>query len=222
MPYRLINPFMSTVPVTSISFVTSAANDNSVTITIPASAQVGDVAVLFDVAENTTSCIPADVIPTDWTGIITGSYVNTSGGNGVRCRISRKILTSGDPGTTITGLNGSLYEDKVMLVFRGNVAVSTVNDIDWALEGTSSNPAAQTVNASTLGTAPLVVLGMAQARDSTAAFSTASPAFDATILNTDSDMRAGYKIYNSSPADHTIDMNDLSDNFLGSGLLEFR
>jgi hypothetical protein len=198
--------------LTSITFVDSATSTSS-TITIPAAAQAGDVAILFDYAQ-ASSGIPTDIVPTGWTGIITATSAQ------LRSRISYKILAAGEPGTSVTGLDGDV-EDKVMLVFRGNIAATAVSAEDWALECTSANPSSQTVNASTLGTAPLVVLGMAAHTAATAAFSTASPAFDATVLNSDSDIIAGYKIYNSGPADHSVDMNDLgSFNALGSGFLE--
>jgi hypothetical protein len=204
--------------LTSITFVNSAIS-NAATITVPAAAQTGDVAILFDVAESTTGTPPSDVVPTNWTGITTTTFVN-SAGNGQRCRISYKILTGGDPGASITGMNGTARNDKVMLVVRGNVAATAVSAEDWTLVGEETDPASQTVNASTLGTAPLVVFGMANARLSTAVFSTASPAFDATVADGTADLLAGYKIYDSAPADHTIDMADLGNNMLASGFLE--
>jgi hypothetical protein len=199
----------------SVTFVASAGSSGT-TITIPADAQAGDVAILFDVAINTTfnATPPTDVVPTNWTGIITSSGTIT------RARISRKILTAGEPGSSVTGMNGSSSDDKVMLVFRNLSPITSVSAEDWAVEITTGNPASQTVNASG-ETAPLIVFGMAFIADGTGAFSTQSPAFDATVANGDSDLLVGYKIYESSPADHTIDMNDLGNiNVLASGFLE--
>ncbi len=49
--------------------------------------------------------------------------------------------------------------------------------------------------------------------DGTAAFATASPAFDATIANADNDLLVGYTLYAAGAgANHTIDMDDLGDD----------
>jgi hypothetical protein len=193
-----------------------SAQSSATTITIPATAQAGDVAILFDVAINPTlnATPPTDVVPTGWTGIITES------GSITRARISRKILAAGEPGSSITGMNGLSSDDKVMLVFRNTSAITAVSAEDWAVEITTGNPASQTVNASGQ-TAPLIVFGMAFISGGTGAFSTQSPSFDATITGADEDILLGYKIYESSPANHTVDMNDLGNiNVLASGFLE--
>jgi hypothetical protein len=200
----------------TLSFVASA-NSASNTITIPASAQAGDVAILFDFAVRGQATEPTDVVPTGWTGIITHTF-SVAGPTSGRARISYKILAGGDPGASVTGMNSDV-EDKVMLVFRGSQAISAVNAAGWDLVTGTGNPSSQTVAASG-GAAPLVVFGMADVNNGTAAFSTASPAFDATVANSDADMLAGYKIYNSAPADHTIDHNHTGSNALGSGYLE--
>ncbi|MER8464177.1 hypothetical protein [Mesorhizobium sp. M1396] len=69
---------------------------------------------------------------------------------------------------------------------------------------------------------PLVVIGVAVGSGGTAVFSTASPAFDATqTAGSGAPVIAGYKLYNASPANHTIDMADLGINVLASGYLRF-
>jgi hypothetical protein len=207
----LINPYRFAPPgVGPITFVDSAGSSSSATITIPATAQGGDVAILFDI--NNTGGAGADVVPTGWTGII-GDF------DGVvtwRLRISYKILAPGDEGDSITGLS-SANSDKIMFVFRGGTSITAVSAEDWVSDITSDNPASQTVNASGQ-TVPLIVFGMSGVSINDPAFSTESPAFDDTV--TQGDLLAGYKIYNSSPADHTIDMNDVSVNLLASGFLE--
>lgn len=200
--------------VSPVKFVASATSIAG-TITIPAGAQPGDVAILFDVALN-ASIVPTDVVPTNWTGIITDT---DSGGNPRRVRISYKILAAGEPGASVTGMDDT-NDDKVMLVFRGNAPITTVSAEDWAAQATTADPSAQTVNASGQLT-PLVVFGMSFT-GTTAAFSTASPAFDATVAASGDDLLVGYKIYNTAPADHTIDMADLTNNILASGFLEVR
>jgi hypothetical protein len=195
----------------TLSFVASATSTSN-TITIPASSQAGDVAILFDDAFGGST--PSDVVPTGWTGIITEIRSGAA-----RVRISYKILQSGDPGASISGLNSDV-EDKVMLVFRLSTGpITTVSAEDWAVQLVATGtPSDQTVNASTDGTAPLVVFGMALATGSTAAFT--SPAFDATVANSDLDLLVGYKIYNSAPQDHLVASGNSTNGGLASGFLE--
>jgi hypothetical protein len=194
----------------TLSFLGSAESIAS-TITIPAGVQDGDVAILFDAASGSSD---TNGVPSGWTGAIVQGPISSES-----VQISYKILASSDASASITGLDG-LGWDKVMLVFRGSSAISAVSSEDWALELTAGDPSSQTVNASGQ-TAPLVVFGVARVNSGTAAFSTASPAFDGMVANSDADMLVGYKIYNAAPADHSIDMGDIATRVaLGSGFLE--
>jgi hypothetical protein len=193
--------------LTSLTFVASAVS-NANTITIPAGAQAGDLAVLFDKPVGTVS---GSDPPTNWTSIL-----GAGGTNGLA--VSRKLLVGGDPGASVTGITGSGNSNKVMFVFRPDAPITTVTASTWGQQITANNPTPQTVSASGQPT-PLVVFGGAGVTSGTAAFSTASPAFDSTVANAAGLVIAGYKIYNSSPADHSIDMNDLGNNALVSGYL---
>lgn len=195
----------------TISYVTSAESTGE-TIVIPAGAAIGDVAVLADFAWSLAGD-PTDVVPTGWTGLVEDE------GNNARFRISYKILTAGNPGATITGMNGNSGDAKLMFVFRASTHVKTVTASTWLAETADADPASQAVSASGQNT-PLVVLGFCSAN--VAVFNVASPAFDAEVAIGNDDLRGGYKIYNASPADHTIDMADLGDdNALASGYLIF-
>ena len=202
--------------VTSISFsdsIASAVADAQ--IGFPAAAQSGDLAVAFFYASVITGSLP-DVIPAGWTGIagVSRTFLDQTR----RSRHCCKVLTAEDISAgSITGISGST-EAKVMLTFRPNGPISNIIASTWNVEATAANPAAQTVTASGQSV-PLIVFGAAGAIQTGAAFSTASPAFDATVL-ANSRLRVGYKVYNASPANHTIDMNDLgSDNQLASGFI---
>ena len=110
------------------------------TITISANTQVGDIAVLFDTSTNTT-----DVTPSGWTSI------NGATTTGIRTNISYKVLTSGDPGSTITGMAGTTR--KTMVVFRavGNTA-PTVSLSTPSSQATTAAPTGQTITAGGSGT----------------------------------------------------------------------
>ena len=197
----------------ALSFVASAESASSA-ITIPATAQVGDLAVLFDYAWVNPG--PAtDVTPSGWTNI-----AGNAAASFYRYRVTYKIVALGEPGSSVTGMAGT-QNDKVMLVFRDSGGpILSVTPSTWnAPAPVNTDPGSQSVLASG-GNVPLIVLGMAAIDAGTAAFSTASPAFDGTAANSQSDILAGYKLYDNSPADHTIDMGDLgSGNSLASGWL---
>ena len=198
-----------------VSATVLSASSTGPTIVIPASAAAGDLAVLCDYAWKTLgSGDPGDVVPTGWTGLITDYD-----GDHARIRCSYKVLVGGDPGATVTGMN-STEEDKVMFVFRPSQSIVTVTPSTWLADATSGDPASQAISASGQAT-PIIVIGCAVARNNTVAFSTESPAFDAKVANSDANMLVGYKIYNTAPADHTVDMNDyVASNALASGYLK--
>lgn len=188
------------------------ATSSADTITIPAGALAGDVAILADYATNSTASEPTLVTPTGWTS--DGEIGFISATTGSRMDVSHKILVGGDPGASITGMAGTEDEQKIMFVFRpAGGTIATVTGNDYAEEATDANPASQTANASA-GAAPIIVIGAGGNRGGAPAFSTASPAFDSTTTVDPGTpaLIAGYKVYNSAPLDHDIDVNDLGNN----------
>lgn len=191
---------------------------NASSVTLPATVENGDLGILIDFAAG--SPVPTEVTPTGWTNIksVLGGYASAHRG-----MISYKILTAAEASTSVTGMNGNLENGKSLLVFAspGLTAVTPSSTVNLTM--ITGNPGSQTVLAGTSGTAPLVVIGICAEYTSLRAFSTASPAFDAEVTNNVDTyyIRVGYKIYNTSPADHTVDMNDHgNNNFLGSFYLE--
>lgn len=207
-----VAPRSPTVAGLSLSFYGSADSQTN-SVTVPAGIQGGDLAILFDVTRSTGS-MPADVVPSGFTGI---EEINVLGTNGVRARVAYKILDGSE--TTIVGMSGDNSHDKILLLFRGTTPITAAApQSPWNEVQTASNPSAQTVLASAQPT-PLVVLGLTFNFNGTA-FSTASPAFDGTVSTAGNRLVTGYKIYNASPTNHSIDMNDLGNaNFLMSGYM---
>lgn len=201
--------------VSSLTFVDDGNSTNTATCTIPAAGQTGDIAIFFDGVTNTSAI--TKVIPAGWTEL---AYAATASGfNRVALACSYKVLAGGEAGTSITGMSHD-QENKWILVFRPDATITTVTPSTWSIQTTTGNPTSQTVSASGQPT-PLLVLGVCHT-ESAVTFSTASPAFDAEFVNNGAlgrSMRVGYKIYNSSPADHSIDMNDFSNNNLASGYI---
>jgi hypothetical protein len=104
-------------------------------IVIPAAAQAGDIAVLFD-RQNTTTA--GFVTPTNWTTIAT-RFVN-----GNKVSISYKVLTAGDPGLTITG-QGPVAR-KIMAVYRPSQPISSVTVVTNTQSGNASATTAAAAN----------------------------------------------------------------------------
>jgi len=181
--------------------------------------QANDVALYIDYAgaENP----PTAVTPSGFTNVI-----NTSGESepGARAMASWKKL-AGSEGS-VTGMSastggGSSDNNKIGLVFRPSIDFTTMTFSTPQNSGIiNTNPAAITVDPSA-ETIPVVLIGIGAVYQGTVTFSTASPAFDAEINLSDNDMRVGYKIYNSSPLSHSIDINDLgSANWLAGFYFE--
>lgn len=198
--------------VSSVSFRASAVSSTA-SITIPAGAAVGDWAILVDFAVKTAGT-PSAVVPAGWTH-------NTSlGGTSATSRVAVlwKILAAGEPGASITGMDGNASDQKVMLVFSANAAISTGTFASMTTETTNGNAADQTVTAGS-GHAPLIVLGLAACNDAIGVFDVETPAFTAKV--TQGNLVVGYIIYNASQANHSVGMADLgTGNALSSCYVE--
>ena len=181
--------------------------------------QANDVAMYIDYAG--AAGPPTAVTPSGFTNI-----VNTSGSSepGARARVSWKKLAGSE--ASVTGMSASTGgtgadNNKLGLVFRPSIDFTTLTVSTPQNSGIiSTNPAAITVDPSA-ETIPVVLIGIGAVYQGTVTFSTASPAFDAQIAISDDDLRVGYKIYNSSPLSHSIDINDLgSANWLAGFYFE--
>jgi len=181
--------------VSSLAYVANATADSVSTITVPASAAAGDLAVLCMGAWNTGAGGPADVAQAGWTTLLTtGPYYG-------RHKSVYKILEAGDISASVNILLGYLgYQVACMFVFRPDVDITTVTIPSWiGGQAVPGDLAAQSIPASG-GNAPLVCIGSMESRDYPAV--SRSPAFDLDV-DFGSQMRNSYKIYNSSPANHT-------------------
>lgn len=196
----------------SLTFVASATS-GGVTITIPATAQEGDICILVDSAYNsqsgTTPIGVTTVVPTGFTSItITSNRYNTGGSfpfdYARKSIVSYKILASGDAGTSITGMNSDV-EDKSMVVFRPATipAAITIFDNNSTTTGASSNPSPYTVEAT--ATPNLVIAWSADSNLS----STPTPTGE---VNADNDI--DYFIFNDGDASNVT--ADIGTSTLGS------
>jgi hypothetical protein len=191
----LANILKSATTVKLLSFIDSATSTGT-TITVPSTAQSGDIIVLTDTAL-ATSGVPSTAVPTGFT-IISNLSSLTS-----RTILSYFVSTSNLASTSLTGMVGTSSANKVLAVFRLNTGVLTNTLSSVNGEFTAGDPVAQTVTSGS-GSPPLVVI--ASYRQATATSQTFSPSADAVVAQGAVALR--YKIYNNSPANVTVDMGD--------------
>jgi hypothetical protein len=199
------------VAVTSITFFASATS-TAATINFPASIIAGDLIVLYDHALGGATPV-ASVTPSGFTVLTDLAAASLTR----RHMVSYKLATGSESGA-LTGMNGASSNRKVMLVFRGDVAAQVLNVSVPNEEYTDNNPTPQVVDADA-GTPPLVVL--ACFGGSTAIVGeTFTPAEDGEVTSADLSI-VQYKIYDSAPADTTVDMADEgTGNFMQSFYVE--
>ena len=193
--------------VTSVSLFASTITNTS-SLAYPASIAAGDVAVILDFSRG----VP--VLPSGFTNIPGAD----SGGPNGQTRASYRILDGSETGSV--SVMSDTDSGAVMLVFRGDVPITTVTPAGWTAEASAtSSPATQLVPSGS-GAAPLAVFGIIGAGTSSTTFGTVSPSFDA-VLGSD-EARLAYKIYNASPADVSVGGNDNGNgNGMASGYIAF-
>jgi hypothetical protein len=210
----ILSPYSFAPP--SVAFQTSA-DANTQTITCP-TVLAGDIGVLFDQASN-NSGIPTDVIPSGFTKLKTSNPLSSF----YRTTLSYKIFAGSEGGSSLSGLNGTLSMAKVLLVFRPSFAVSLVGTSTFLEETTDSNPSSQSIAAAGEA-APLIRLASGSVGNSATAPAFTTGTFDATVtrVGSNSGVRAGYAIQNTTPSSNTVDIGDNgSGNILISGWMNF-
>lgn len=175
----------------SFSFVDSSTSLSAGTVTIPVTAQAGDLAVIFD------SIVGSPALPSGWTQVYQENATFDT-------TISYKLIQAGEPGTSVTGQNSSLtYSIKTMLVFRPSTTLTTVTPSSVNSSGMiTTTPPSQAI---TVTTAPAIVFGMTRAYQ-------AEPFVNETFWSpseiygtfNSNHMKVFYEIQNSTPTSRTI------------------
>lgn len=193
-------------PIKTMAIV-NYATSSAATITIPATAQAGDLAVLYDLALNIAS-YPTLVTPSGWTTIL-----DLQGNNNASSILSYKILEAGDPGATITGMDGNSADAKSLAVFRATPSLAGVTVLESAEQYTSGNPTAQVKTAQSAY--PYLVYGVCGGVSGL-------PSWVAWADATGSHgyQRYGWKFFNDSGASCSVDCGDSgTGTFLKSCIL---
>jgi hypothetical protein len=194
----------------TLSFVASATSTAS-TITIPATATTGDIAVLFDTSTTTTLTVPSG-----W------SQNNSASTSGIRTTYSYRVLTSGQAGTSVTGMAGTTR--KVMLVFRASSSYNQLSGYSNGSQPTTAAPSNQTLPLSSVSKPHLAFAVYAWTTTTPPrgwVQTGGSPTLVSSIST--SGVSVNYQINNSgtSPNNATITMGDGGTNTLQTGYLTF-
>lgn len=204
----ILNPY-SVVGARTFTFIGSCISTGSTLDFSALSAgtvTAGDLLAYIDGAQSGSA--PSAVTPSGFT-----NGINTAGAT-FRGMISGKKAAGGEG--SLTGMNGATTNSKVGLVYRPSTAFTSFSMLGTGSEVATGNPASQNPNPSA-ETSAAIVVGVADSfGGGNGAFSTFSPSADGTVTTSNSDMIAGYKIYNTSPQSTTVDMNDLGSNWLAS------
>ena len=210
--YPLQTPF-------SLSFITSVTSTTS-TITIPATAQIGDIVMLFDFAYITSTTAPTAAAPSGFSGFSKSSNSQTTS-PACRSNVSYKKLVSGDPGSTITGMN-SASMNKLLVVYRPNATINNLTISGQNGQATASAPTNQTLTlTSTEGT---WFVGYAMYCASGTITTRGSTTTATRELNVGTTMYV--KLFenldgSTTFADSTISMADYGSNILNSDAITF-
>lgn len=213
----ILNPYA--VAQLTLAFQTSA-NSSAQTITCPTVA-LGDVGVLLDSATNATATLPSNVVPSGFTQLQTS--IDEAFNAYYRTTLSYRVFDGTESGASITGMNGSRSNAKILLVFRPSRAIVGVGVSTFLEETTNDNPSPQLISASGQ-VAPLIRLAACVDGAGPSNPNFTSGTFDATVskAGADNSIRAGYTIQNTVPSNDTVDMGDASaGNCLISGWMNF-
>lgn len=211
----------------SFTFVSSQVGVGN-TIQIPSSARENDFAILFNGYASNSIESEGDVttIPSGWIKI-TSSYFASfiTDPNTVGASVSYKILSSSDPGSTITAI-GPLPM-KTLLVFRPDSKINGITLGNINQQATSGNPSQQTVLLSQNDT-PSLAFGHWKATLSiTARTVSGIPMTEVSNISTSppftGQQYVKYSMFSAGQPtnDFTVDMNDVDVNILQSFYISF-
>lgn len=189
----------------SITQVASTSNELTDSITAPAGIIAGDLIVCLNIAES-GGAGPTTAVPSGFTSI-NNVTVTTPGSNVQRSILSYKLAVGTEASSTLTGMVGAYT--LIILVFRGNAPAALLTVASVNGQATAGNPTAQSVTASG-GVVPLVVLG-AYWTQGVVNPRTFTPTKDGEVSNGSQSGWIAWKIYNASPANVSIDMDDEGD-----------
>jgi hypothetical protein len=131
-----------------ITTVIETQSSSATTITIPASAQAGDLAVLSN-----TRATGVQSDPSGWTRIVNQETANPF------MTVWYRIIQSGDAGTTVTFVSGTAVSSEMILFRKSSGVVPSVTVSGGTIAQSAGIPASQSQSAST-STPTFIVFGV--------------------------------------------------------------
>jgi hypothetical protein len=130
-----------------------------------------------------------------------------------RARLDAKIIDAGDLGATLTGVNGSSIDDKVLAFWRPNGLLGPISVEDSALGANAGDPAE--ISISLTGARLRLVVGHVWANNTGVTALGTLPTSGVSLAGATTRHRSYYQILTGSPpATRTIDMADEGTNAL--------
>lgn len=194
---------VSTFNIELVGTYTNVSTANTSTGVIPATTQAGDLIIYWDFVPNWTS----GAQPSGFTLLNLGEVA------AVDARVSCKIATSGDAGTTITGATGSDYA-VMILVFRGTSSFATFTGADWNSGNTNNVSFSDTIPSSGYH----IYLCSNSSRDGVPnpPFTSVSPALQGTVATGGSaeSLTVGYSIFINNGTTQSVTVPNTSSRFI--------
>jgi hypothetical protein len=186
----------SGIPLSSVNFVAFSSSTDGATTTIPDQVKAGDLIVVAE----TVGYDATEVTPTGFT-LIANVQSNMA------TVWSYKIADGTEGNTSLTGTDAA-FEARIIMVFRGNVQITGVSVGSLLSSGpTGADPAGFEITSGS-GLSPLIVFASFAAADGTLTGVSATAADMTLHALSYGQMYAIFKIYNSSPANISVDMAD--------------
>lgn len=122
--------------------------------------------------------------------------------------VSSKILVSGDVGATLTGMNGTAFNDKGIFIFRESGGAFTGYFLaDNNEQITASTPTTQTLDPS-FAAAPVISMGFINSSGS-AVTPSGTLNTNGTLVTFQTYFKALYELFDASPQSRTLGMSDV-------------
>lgn len=215
MPFRLVF-------ITNTGKVNSTSGSASNTHDIPATANAGDLCVVFDEIGGANGTYTHNVI----SGFTELKFTSGTPGSTMQGSIMAKILTASDVGTTVNGqsLNStsSPRRRSVVLIFRPTKPIlSFAAGAAFNGQTTTGTPTNQSVNAAS-ATKPHLIVAMWGAHI-TVAVPASTPSMSSFDSGGNQGMYGGYALKNpgNTGNNYTISLADSGTNILMSGYITF-
>lgn len=201
----------------TVSIISTTVSTSAGAYTIPAGTQAGDIAVFLDGGGTSFSSTPPTyVLPSGFTQILNTAVVGTFAA--LRAVGSYKILNASDISTgTITGMSPGTAR-KQLRIIRPSSTVTTITVSTPTSQSTAGDPAAQTISMAAV-TPPVIGFAWGATTGGTVSV-TSTPSVLSVTQNTGF-QAIGNVVYNNSPQNITVDMNDPGENMFSSWWMQF-